>query len=132
MDPNTRARKLARLDKLRREVATLEQELGLGGPDGNEPAARAIPEHGCACDASDGSASDVCTSDEDSSDVDFSDEDAEEPLRLRGGASFTGQAGSGFSGGHPPIPGTLLGLAHVHVRAAYPAANGHYMGFMQT
>ncbi len=80
MDPDTRARKLARLERLRREVATLEQELGLGGGDGTEPVSRAIPEHGSACDASDGSASDVCTSDEDSSDVDFSDEDAEDAL----------------------------------------------------
>ena len=29
MDPDTRARKLAWLERLRREVATLEQELGL-------------------------------------------------------------------------------------------------------
>ena len=125
MDLDTRARKLARLERLRREVATLEQELGLGGPDGTEPVARATPENGSACDASDGSASDVCTSDEDSSDVDFSDEDAEEPLRLRGGASFTGQAGSGFSGPpDPPIPGTLLGLAHVHPPAQASGATG--------
>ena len=123
MDPVTRARKLARLERLRREVAMLEQELGLGGPDGNELAARAIPEHGCACDASDGSASDVCTSDEESSDVDVSDEDAEEPLRLRGGANFTGRAGSGFWGGHPPIPGAL-GLAHVHPPAQASGAAG--------
>jgi len=123
MDPDTRARKLAWLERLRREVATLEQELGLGGPDGTEPVARAIPEHGYACDASDGSASDVCSSDEDSSDVDFSDEDAEEPLWLRGGANFTGRAGSGFWGGHPPISGTL-GLAHVHPPAQASGATG--------
>ena len=73
LDPDTRAWKLARLERLRREVATLELELNLGGPDGTEPAARAIPENGSVCNASDGSASDVCTSDEDSCDVDFSD-----------------------------------------------------------
>ena len=133
MDPDTRARKLARLERLRREVATLEQELGLGGRSPGSLWPQVHCHQGSACDASDGCASDACTSDEDSSDVgssdedssdvEFSDEDAEEPLRLRGGARFTGPAGTGFWGGHPPIP-SAPGLAHVHPPAQASGAAG--------
>ena len=113
MNEDTRARKQARLGRLRVEVAALELELaalqlsasssdgdGDCSDDGSETSAASgssmdIEQGGCGLDGDD-------KADEGDSPSD-SDED-DDPLGLSGGvaAGFTGPVGGGFWGGSPP------------------------------
>lgn len=117
MDGNTRARKEARLARLRAQVAELEQELAVlhmsesdGEADATDSAASA------ASVAVPGEqAWDVCnvaatTEEEDENEQSSTSSDDDDPLPVSG-SLFTGPAGGGFYGGSPPSPLTRVNSA---------------------
>ena len=135
MNEDTRARKQARLGRLRVEVAALELELaalqlsasssdgdGDCSDDGSETSAASgssmdIEQGGCGLDGDD-------KADEGDSPSD-SDED-DDPLGLSGGVAvgFTGPVGGGFWGGSPPATPPAPPLTHVSSPPGAGAAGG--------